>query len=1405
MNNSKIAGTYNDIYLPILHGYDVGFKLILGPTGNGKTSALYQDHNNNDNDFVFKDLAKRGKKAIFTTHRKNIIKDVLNGCQKSGIKYVHLQANADIIKGIINRKNGVDSLINALSDLNFFSATSDQKTKSVDKKYCKKKFLYIADLNNSAKNTRDENEVRDECGRLLSIFRRAITTFFQNDQAHYKRILKNKFIQTLFPFIAFISDPNKVVLLSTLQRLSLPFFDGKKQQTLYDLNGYVIFMDEFDYLSTAMLDNIIECQKNKRPVNFVSLFCEHFVGNSHNHKVIQKARDIATEFESDMIKLGISFPRGNIEKYKFSNADGLFKKKDGTNFGYIFDGGYIISSGVFYIRDEIEANGRAKSLVLTDNDSKPNFLAYSDKIKYFEKKIFNFLNHLKRQKGKTEDGKSYDSIVQDVYNENNDLSITEYQKFIENNHPANNLGNVSLRKLLNIVKHNYIHDPKKKKESVISELSLSESIKSVDFYMDDVLLSSDLTNKLLINESTVKRAKWILPNSKDLPSNWETYIFADCGEIQLCFAKGSSAMINNHSSYLLKTGKVIRLIKAYTPDNNFKAVLIYPNIKKLDCDDQFYSEGYNYTQISNAQKIYDPNRIEINNYNMSITPEGLLFALTARNLVFGLTATGDIERSFGSFALNWHREALKIFQKAENKKANPMKVYIDSSFDVDDKLIFTMLQEKQVLRKTKLLGNVRKAILLNNQDDWSNKLINALEVIGTNSMCLYGDKNVTEGIKKFRRNRVSRHFECLRWILEESQRDTHLVFTDTFNLTLKIFQYFDKVTQEGNKFDDVPQGFLDFIPCLKYRYQGNAFTAIEIKHDKSEKSISTVFSFTLNRELKKMDCYVIFANAKNWDKIYDNNKQSYNRIFDKAVQEKSKVVVITQHESASNGVNLQFSLTSANNKIMEKDFEGLHILDPQYFYFSEDNKDNEDEEDEEDDYHYHNNSNAKEKSIYWANKLKINKDITITQLKKFIGHLKFKNINNDYKKTTDYMCNVFALLSQEVGRVERTRVEARSTEVTISKDIHDVIANIFEKNNGWIGEAIYHQRKKRISTLLNDILEDLNKAIDKNISENNRKGEPLHKISTRYHKKMDIIIKNDLPALRSGKLSKEKAKKVRKLWADIRIAALKGEYEAKLDNFDFSNLCHVKTKYLTHDENDRDVVYIKDDSIIPKREAECKSYFLNNIYTVVQENTVIRNYFNRKNFQLKHSFNKNGYHNIFIPEFQQAILTAAIGEEGIKALLQHAGIEIEDDNAIPDELFELFDFKVKGLPIYIDAKNWNAEIIRNFDSEHDDPDIHNKLHHHSYVKKGKNTLQTIKSLDNENVKIIYINLKHEEGHYTKQAYFRDEQCQQVLDYKRASFVYLAGVLDSSYKNKHHEIFDELLYNIEESLRENYNA
>ncbi|KHD07739.1 hypothetical protein PN36_31735 [Candidatus Thiomargarita nelsonii] len=1003
--------------------------------------------------------------------------------------------------------------------------------------------------------------------------------------------------------------------------MGFPFFDGKNDLSLYDLKGYVIFLDEFDYLPTAMLDNIIEGRKNIRPVNFVSLFCEHFAGKNNAHEVMQKAIDIAGEFESDMMKLGFSFPRGNTEKYKFSNADGLFRRADDSNFGYIFDGGYTVSSGVFYLRDEVVSDGE-KSFVFTDNDSDASFLSFYDMVKSFENKIFNFFNNLRnkvlkeeKKSGKTEGASFYDTLVRDVYNENNDVSTTEYQKFIEYNHPANRLAKVSIRKLLDIVKHDYIPNAKKSKESVISELSLPES--QVEFDKDYVEFSPDLKGSLLINESAVKRAaKWILPNPNDLAPDWETYVFAYRGEIRLHFAAGISGIINKRlSSYVLKKCTVIKLRKSLSRESDFEALSRYPNIRQLDCDDRFYSEGYNYNQIRDASNFHNPHLVYINNYNMPITPEGRLFALTARNLVFGLTATGDIERHFGSFALRWHSHALKIFQKAQEESADGFKVYIDPGFEADDKMIAAMLEQKKALRKTKLLGSVRDAEPLNGKDEWSGKLLKGLDYLGANGVYLYGDEDVKEGTKKRRLNRVSRHFEILRWILEESQRETHLVFTDTFSLTLKIFKWFSQVSQS----DDLPHGFFEFPQFMKFRCAGEVVSAIEIERvvqgEDGDKGIPTVFSFTLNRDLNQQKrCYVIFANANTWDNIYDNNKQFYNQIFDKGAEENRRVVVMTQHASASNGVNLQFAVKTGDNKPVEKDFEGIHILDPQYYYFSDGRKD--DDTDDEDD--HRDDSAVKEKAIYLASKLKINGVITTAQLKDFIGRFHFGDMNRLYR------CDLFALFSQEIGRVERTRREARSTEVTINPEIRDVIELILddEINGMVIGEVIYRQRQNRISTLLNDILKDLDKSANKTRRYNNRRREPLRGISARYLKEMDVIINNRLPALRAGSLSEENATKVRKLWADIRTAALKGEYEAQLDGFDFRHLCRVETKYITYDENDREVVYIKDDSIIPKPEPKCKRYYLNSVYEVVQENTVIINSFIRKGFQLTNSWLK---------------------------------------------------------------------------------------------------------------------------------------------------------------------------------------
>lgn len=90
----------------------------------------------------------------------------------------------------------------------------------------------------------------------------------------------------------------------------------------------------------------------------------------------------------------------------------------------------------------------------------------------------------------------------------------------------------------------------------------------------------------------------------------------------------------------------------------------------------------------------------------------------------------------------------------------------------------------------------------------------------------------------------------------------------------------------------------------------------------------------------------------------------------------------------------------------------------------------------------------------------------------------------------------------------------------------------------------------------------------------------------------------------------------------------------------------------------------------------------------IMGNSAIKEYFEKNNWAT--AFEKNYY--IMSPTLFNNIYKGALGEVVGKFLLERIlGIKVEE---IDDpELFELFDFKLKDLPIYVDFKNWHETTI----------------------------------------------------------------------------------------------------------------
>ncbi len=90
--------TYRDYYIPaidqqLLQDHFGGLKLVVGPTGLGKTYAIR---------LTIQELRQRkvDKRCIYTTHRHMLLEEMEQDLRKSGIPSVYLKSNKDVVSAL---------------------------------------------------------------------------------------------------------------------------------------------------------------------------------------------------------------------------------------------------------------------------------------------------------------------------------------------------------------------------------------------------------------------------------------------------------------------------------------------------------------------------------------------------------------------------------------------------------------------------------------------------------------------------------------------------------------------------------------------------------------------------------------------------------------------------------------------------------------------------------------------------------------------------------------------------------------------------------------------------------------------------------------------------------------------------------------------------------------------------------------------------------------------------------------------------------------------------------------------------------------------------------------------------------------------------------------------------------
>lgn len=699
-------------------------------------------------------------------------------------------------------------------------------------------------------------------------------------------------------------------------------------------------------------------------------------------------------------------------------------------------------------------------------------------------------------------------------------------------------------------------------------------------------------------------------------------------------------------------------------------------------DKSAYEIGYRLIKLLKRSTTFDPNSAELSQVELFTTPESLIAKLSDSNLVFALSATTDLPRTLRCFNLKW-------------LKKNTPYIPIDEN---DYAMIKQLRNKKANIRNTTIKLQIAETL---NDDSKLQKALLALWNVN-----YFGDNG---GEHKFRLDRVSKTLNTIYSIMH-SDKFAHLVFLTTFKEIKNILKRDAQVNEVLTEFDNS-----DF---------------------EAEPIIDNTNNF-FHLKWGSLSCNLILLNADDAKKLEESGAAIEN--YQKAFQA-DKVIVITQYNSASNGVNLPCYDEWGN----KTDFKGLHLLEENHFWFDDEEKD------------FTKFKNIEKQAFWYLWKLwddrQFDKSTFKTLLNKRASGNSYKPdikaFNKLYKKdASEKTLNAISLYHQAIGRIEREWKNIPEVDITLDEG---VFLEFYKYQTTEDFQDLIKQRDEKITSAL--ILE-----IQKGVFELATKK----KIKAAFSKPKSIKTDNDrsidliqrflevIERLKQNKYEQKNSIQIKNDWQKIREVVLKHDFKAQFDVECLSESINVERDLCfetNHVYKDNKILIDSKGLNIHKElpVTEVYQWSLDFIYDRINKNNVIKSYFEENGYKMAFNTNTIGYKTFFTPYIYQAILQGAIGEKSIEALLDNHGIELENPNELPNELFEIIDAKVKGSPIYLDFKNFNDNTLNKFHLREDDIDYEHQFDSDKFIEKQFDKYQIIRAFET-NAILYIVNLFSEDS------------------------------------------------------------
>ncbi len=736
-----------------------------------------------------------------------------------------------------------------------------------------------------------------------------------------------------------------------------------------------------------------------------------------------------------------------------------------------------------------------------------------------------------------------------------------------------------------------------------------------------------------------------------------------------------------------------------------------------------YEIGFRLVKLAKRAQSFDPNSAELGQVELFTSPEAVIAKLSDSNLVFALSATTDIPRTQKCFNIEWLKE-------------NATYIELDEE---DYAIIRARRNTKREVRQTKV--SLKIAGLLNEEHPVGVILKSKLQNRD------YEKQNETEYHAKPRYERLLRMFDTLYKAIN-GHKFSHLIFATTFADIKEIFDY----KQNENH-------------LLFYQVDRQIFHSARF-HEKNDK----FFNVTLSGK----QCSVLFLDAPDARKLQEDPEflENYRKCF--AMQD--KIFVITQYKSASNGINLP---CFQNMGVFEEDFQGIHLLEPQHFWF--------DDSKEFSDY-----KNNEKQALWYLWKLKDAGQFDTGQFNVCLSardakasyKINISKINNLYKdKADEKILNAIALYHQALGRIERRNEKVPEVEVTLD---YDVFMDFYRFVSSENFKDLVEQRKDITSALIievhNAVIEEANRR-EITIELNAQKTfEPKQTFSRQL---IEGEILSEVAKVRQGQYDETVSKEIKEAWTALRDALLKHDLDTRINIETIGKTIHIKrdlafeTKFINRNKE----LFIDTDKLRVYRELaahkKLTTWNLDTAYKTISKNNLLKQLFERNSYPTSFEIKPNLVNHILTPYIYQAILLGAVGEQAISFLLNHHGVSLDGLSELDNSLFEVVDAKAKGLPIYFDFKNFSPHTIDKFSLKPTDRNYDTEINSKDLTQKIKSKFETIKRQTEKPI-LYVLNLYSEQR--LKPDFF-DESMNPVTYEKDSCIRIIPSVLNPSDPNQ----------------------